>query len=55
MMHSSPHSLILRSSRSPHDLVTALGSHKPKTDYGIESLKPSFFGRLIERLIGPRN
>jgi hypothetical protein len=41
----------------PKDLMTALssGAHKPTTDYGIESLKPSFFGRLVEKLIGPRN
>jgi len=36
----------------PQDLVSALGTHKPKTDYGIEALKPSFFGRLMEKLIG---
>jgi hypothetical protein len=39
----------------PQDLVSALGQHKPKTDYGIEALKPSFFGRLMEKLIGPKN
>lgn len=41
----------------PQDLVSALnsGSHNPKTDYGIEALKPSLLGRLIEKLIGPRN
>ena len=41
----------------PQDLVAALNNraHKPKTDYGIEALKPSLFGRLIEKLIGPRN
>jgi len=39
----------------PQDLVNALGTHKPKTDYGIEALKPSFFGRLMEKLIGPKN
>ena len=41
----------------PKDLMSALssGAHKPKTDYGIEALKPSFFGRLMEKLLGPRN
>ena len=39
----------------PPDLASALGQHKPKTDYGIEALKPSFFGRLVEKLIGPKN
>jgi hypothetical protein len=41
----------------PTELMSVLnsGAHKPKTDYGIEALKPSFFGRLIEKLIGPKN
>jgi hypothetical protein len=39
----------------PQDLVSALGTHKPKTDYGIEAMKPSFFGRLVEKLLGPKN
>jgi hypothetical protein len=30
-------------------------AHKPKTDYGIEALKPSLLGRLIEKLLGPKN
>ena len=39
----------------PHDLMSALNSGgAKKTDYGIESLKPSFFGRLMEKLIGPK-
>jgi hypothetical protein len=41
----------------PTELMSALnsGAHKPKMDYGIEALKPSFLGRLIEKLIGPKN
>ena len=41
----------------PTELMSVLnsGAHRPKTDYGIEALKPSFFGRLIEKLIGPKN
>lgn len=41
----------------PTELMSVLnsGAHKRKTDYGIEALKPSFFGRLIEKLIGPKN
>jgi hypothetical protein len=40
----------------PHDLLNALksGAHQSKTDYGIESLKPSFFGRMVEKLLGPK-
>jgi len=40
----------------PQDLVAALNSrsHKPGTDYGIEALKPSLFGRFVEKLIGPK-
>jgi hypothetical protein len=41
----------------PTELMSALnnGAHKPKLDYGIEGLRPSFFGRLIEKLIGPKS
>jgi hypothetical protein len=41
----------------PPDLLTALnnGSHKPRNDYGIEALKPSLFGRLLEKLLGSGN
>jgi hypothetical protein len=40
----------------PTELVSALnsGAHRPKIDYGIEALKPSFFGRVMEKLLGPR-
>jgi hypothetical protein len=41
----------------PKDLVSALqnSAQRPQTDYGIESLKPSFFGRLMEKLIAPKD
>ena len=39
----------------PQDLVSALKGSQKGTDYAIESLKPSFFGRLVEKLIGPRS
>ncbi len=41
----------------PQDLVLALNSRaqKPATDFGIEALKPSFLGRLVEKLIAPRS
>ena len=54
-MHPEPTLADTQKLEIPHELVSALGAHKPKTDYGIEALKPSFFGRLIEKLIGPRN
>jgi hypothetical protein len=40
----------------PTELVSALNSsaHKPKVDYGIEALKPSFFGRLMEKVLGAK-
>jgi hypothetical protein len=40
----------------PTELLSALNSsaHQPKVDYGIESLKPSFFGRLLEKVLGPK-
>jgi hypothetical protein len=55
MMHAEPALADTQKLEIPHDLVNALGTHKPKTDYGIESLKPTFFGRLIEKLLGPKN
>jgi hypothetical protein len=56
-MHAEPALADTQKLEIPQDLMSALksGAHKPKTDYGIEALKPSFFGRLIEKLIGPRN
>ncbi len=41
----------------PKELLTALQNpaQRPRTDYGIESLKPSFFGRLMEKLLGPKD
>jgi hypothetical protein len=54
MMHAEPAVSDTQKLRIHPELASALGSHKPKTDYGIEALKPSFFGRLIEKLIGPK-
>ena len=53
-MHAEPGINDTQKLRIPQELASALGSHKPKTDYGIEALKPSFFGRLVEKLIGPK-
>jgi hypothetical protein len=38
----------------PQDLLTEVkrGGPKSKTDYGIEGLKPSLFGRFVEKLLG---
>ncbi|MDB6089497.1 MAG: hypothetical protein JWN85_2281 [Gammaproteobacteria bacterium] len=38
----------------PQDLVTEVSRRRTKmnTDYGIEAMKPSLFGRLIEKLLG---
>ena len=57
MMHPEPALTDSQKLEIPQDLMSALknGAHKPRMDYGIEALKPSFFGRLIEKLIGPRN
>ena len=56
-MHPEPGTADNHKLELPPDLVRALNSpaHKPKTDYGIEALKPSLLGRLMERLIGPKN
>jgi hypothetical protein len=57
MMHAEPALADTQKLEIPKDLMSALtsGAHKPRTDYGIEALKPSFFGRLLEKLIGPKN
>ena len=57
MKHADPALADTQKLEIPTELMSALnnGAHKPKMDYGIEGLKPSFFGRLIEKLIGPRN
>jgi hypothetical protein len=38
----------------PQDLLTEVkrGGPKSKTDFGIEALKPSLFGRFVEMLFG---
>jgi hypothetical protein len=57
MMHAEPTLADTQKLEVPKELMSVLnsGAHKPKTDYGIEALKPSLFGRLIEKLIGPKN
>jgi hypothetical protein len=42
--------------RLPQELVSALNNRKekPQADYHIESLRPSFLGRLVEKLLGSR-
>ncbi|MGH8140511.1 MAG: hypothetical protein ACREVV_20245 [Steroidobacteraceae bacterium] len=56
-MHAEPGLADTQKLQLPQDLVSALnsGSQKPRTDYRIEALRPSLFGRLIEKLIGPKN
>jgi len=38
----------------PQDLLTEVkrGGPKAKTDFGIEGMKPSLFGRFVEMLLG---
>jgi hypothetical protein len=38
----------------PQDLITEVSRRgaKLKTDYRIEAMKPSLFGRLVEKLLG---
>ncbi|MDB6101710.1 MAG: hypothetical protein JWO52_1709 [Gammaproteobacteria bacterium] len=57
MMHAEPALADTQKLEIPTELMRALnsGAHKPKTDYGIEALKPSLLGRLIEKLLGPKN
>jgi hypothetical protein len=55
-MHSEPALADTQKLQIPTELVSALnsGTHKPKIDYGIEALQPSFFERLMEKLLGPK-
>lgn len=57
MMHAEPALNDTQKLEIPMELRSALNSsaHKPKVDYGIEALKPSFFGRLMEKVFGPKN
>jgi hypothetical protein len=57
MMHAEPALADTQKLEIPTELMSALnnGAHKPRTDYGIEALKPSLLGRLIEKLLGPKN
>ena len=56
MMPADPALADTQKLQIPTELMSALnsGAHKRKTDYGIEALKPSFFGRLMEKLLGPK-
>jgi hypothetical protein len=56
-MHAEPALADTQKLELPPELVSALAkrSNKPEMDYGIEALKPSLFGRLIEKLIGPKS
>jgi hypothetical protein len=56
MMHAEPAIADTQKFQVPTELMSVLksGAHKHETDYGIEALKPSFFGRLVEKLIGPK-
>ena len=56
MMHAEPALADTQKLQVPTELMSALnsGAHKPKVDYGIEALKPSLIGRLIEKVFGPR-
>jgi hypothetical protein len=55
-MHAEPALADTQKLQIPTELMSALnsGAHKPKLDYGIEALKPSLFGRLVEKLLGPK-
>jgi len=43
----------------PPDLVTELNRHgtgkKKREDFRVEGWRPSLFGRLVEKLVGPRD
>jgi hypothetical protein len=57
MMPAEPALADTQKLQIPQELMSALNSpsHKPKTDYGIEALRPSLLGRLMEKLLGPKS
>jgi hypothetical protein len=57
MMPAEPALADTQKLQIPQELMSALNSpsHKPKTDYGIEALRPSLLGRIMEKLLGPKS
>ena len=51
-MHDTAVTTELPKLNLPPDLLTEVKRGKSKTDYGIEGLKPSLFGRFVEKLLG---
>jgi hypothetical protein len=52
-MHDTAVTTELPKLNLPPDLLTEIKrGGKSKTDYGIEGMKPSLFGRFVEKLLG---
>ena len=52
-MHDTAVTTELPKLNLPQELLTEIKrGGKSKTDYGIEGMKPSLFGRFVEKLLG---
>jgi hypothetical protein len=58
-MHADPATVEVPVLKLPPDLVTEVNRHssgKNKRDeFRVEGWKPSIFGRLVEKLVGPKD
>jgi hypothetical protein len=53
-MHAEPVTAEVPQLKLPQELLTEVSRRgtKNKTDFRVEGWKPSFFGRLVEKLVG---
>jgi hypothetical protein len=59
-MHAEPATVEVPVLKLPPDLVTEVGRHgasvaKRRNDFRVEGWKPSLFGRIVEKLVGPKD
>jgi hypothetical protein len=54
-MHDTAVTTELPKLNLPPELLTEVKRGKSKTDYGIEGMKPSLFGRFVEKLLGGKS
>ena len=54
-MHDTAVTTELPKLNLPPELLTEVKRGKAKTDYGIEGMKPSLFGRFVEKLLGGKS
>jgi hypothetical protein len=55
-MHAEPATVEVPKLNLPPDLLNEVSRRgKAKTDFKVEGWKPSFFGRLVEKLVGGKS